>query len=250
MRTMALLYGLLSYTIFFATFLYAMAWVGNLGVPNALDSEPTGGFLVSVAINLSLLTLFAVQHSLMARPVFKEAIKAWIPQPVERSTYVLASSLAMILIFACWQPLGGALWTVTAPSAVIGLYALFFVGWGLVLYATCLISHLDLFGVRQVWLYFRRKEYQPLEFRMPSVYKYVRHPLYVGWLIAFWATPTMTGSHFMFAMITTAYILIAIQLEERDLEQTHGVSYTQYKNEVPMLIPSFTPLPEGSEVSA
>lgn len=236
-RSMILAYGLVAYAIFFGVFLYAIGFIGNLFVPNSLDSAPHSSTVFAIAINLILLSAFAIQHSLMARPFFKRWLTKYIPEPMERSTYVLASNAAMIALFAWWQPLGFEIWTWTDPVAVAAAYTLFFGGWALVFVATCLINHFDLFGVRQVWLYFRGKPYTNLKFTMPGPYKLVRHPLYVGWIMVFWATPTMTAGHLFFALITTIYILVAIQLEERDLTDAHGVAYLAYRNEVPMLIP-------------
>jgi protein-S-isoprenylcysteine O-methyltransferase Ste14 len=236
-RLMVFAYGLISYLIFFGVFLYAIGFIGNLWVPNSLDSQPHSSIGFSLTINLLLLTLFAVQHSLMARPFFKRWLTKYIPEPMERSTYVLASNVAMIALFVGWQPLGFEIWTFTNPAAVVLAYSVFFTGWITVFVATCLINHFDLFGLRQVWLYFRGKPYTQLKFTMPGPYKLVRHPLYVGWILVFWATPTMTAGHLFFALVTTIYILVAIQLEERDLEDVHGVAYVTYRNEVPMLIP-------------
>ena len=235
-RPLVLLYGVVSYAIFFATFLYAIGFVGNLFVPKSIDSSPGMAFVPALLIDLALLAVFAVQHSVMARPAFKRWITRFIPRAAERSTYTLLSSLALIAMFAFWQPLGGVVWDVTDPFASGVLYGLFAFGWGLVLVSTFLINHFDLFGLRQVWLYFRRRPYTPLPFRLPSLYRVVRHPLYVGWLFAFWATPTMTVTHLVFALVTTAYILLAIQWEERDLLDAHP-EYEAYREAVPMLVP-------------
>jgi protein-S-isoprenylcysteine O-methyltransferase Ste14 len=188
-------------------------------------------------MNLGLLVLFAVQHSVMARPAFKRAWKRVVPEPIERSTYVLASSLALILLFWQWRPMGGVVWDVEAPFARLVLYAVCGAGWSTVLVSTFLINHFDLFGLRQTWLYFRAKEYTPIAFRTPGPYRWVRHPLYVGWLLAFWATPTMTAAHLVFALATTGYILTAIQLEEQDLINVYGATYRRYRQRVPMLLP-------------
>ena len=188
-------------------------------------------------VNLLLLGLFAIQHSVMARPAFKRWLTKFVPQPTERSTYVLFSSLMLIALFVHWEPLGGAIWDVQDPVGRITLHGLFAFGWGLVLVSTFLINHFDLFGLRQVWLYLRGREYTPLGFVTPGPYRHVRHPLYIGWLLAFWATPTMTVTHLVFAIATTAYILIAIQLEERDLVEALP-QYDDYRRRVPMLVPS------------
>lgn len=236
-RVMYFLYGVVCYSIFFGTFLYAAGFIGNILVPKSMDSGPQGPLGQALLINAALLGLFAIQHSVMARKGFKEVWTKFIPKPLERSTYVLLSSLCLILLFTQWQPMGGVIWNVQDPVGRIVLYSLFAAGWLLVLLATFLINHFDLFGLRQVWLYLLGKEYTPLKFRKPFLYKFVRHPLYVGWFLAFWATPTMTIAHLVFAIATTAYILIAIQLEERDLIAEHGEAYANYRREVPMLIP-------------
>ena len=230
-------YGVICYAIFFGTFLYAIGFVGNFLVPKSMDAAPVSPLGQALAVNLLLLTLFALQHSIMARPAFKRWWTRYVPEPAERSTYVLFSSLALIALFAFWQPLGGVVWNLTDPTARTILHALFALGWGLVLVATFLINHFDLFGLRQVWLYRRGQDYTHLPFKTPGLYSRVRHPLYVGWLFAFWATPTMTVTHLLFALVTTAYILVAIQLEERDLVKAHGRSYEEYRRQVPMLVP-------------
>lgn len=230
-------YGTLSYLIFFATFLYAIGFIGNFGVPRTLDGTPSGPLAVAFAIDVALLTLFAVQHSVMARKWFKEWWTRFVPKPLERSTYVLFSSLALILMFWQWQPLGGVVWSVEDSFGKLALRGLFAFGWGLVLASTFLINHFDLFGLRQVWLYLLGRPYTRLRFGTPGPYRLVRHPLYVGWLFAFWSTPTMTLAHLLFSIATTAYILIAIQLEERDLVHEHGDAYDSYRRSVPMLVP-------------
>jgi protein-S-isoprenylcysteine O-methyltransferase Ste14 len=237
-RILFFAYGALSYLIFLATFLYAIGFIGNFGVPRTLDGAPTEPLGRAVAINVGLLGLFAVQHSVMARKWFKEAWTRVVPPPVERSTYVLFSSLALLLLFWQWRPLGGEVWSIESPLARAVLWGLFAFGWGLVLVATFLINHFDLFGLRQVWLHLTGRPYTMLPFRTPGPYRLVRHPLYVGWFFAFWMTPTMTLSHLLFAVATTAYILIAIQFEEMDLVRDHGTSYEEYRRSVPMLIPS------------
>ncbi|MGH9883804.1 MAG: methanethiol S-methyltransferase [Pyrinomonadaceae bacterium] len=230
-------YGSLSYLIFLATFLYAIGFIGNFGVPRTLDGAPGGPFVVALAIDVALLTLFAVQHSVMARKWFKDWWTRIVPKPLERSTYVLFSSLALILLFWQWRPLGGVVWSIEDPVGRTVLRGLFAFGWALVLLSTFLINHFDLFGLRQVWLNLLGRPYTTLRFGTPGPYRLVRHPLYVGWLFAFWSTPTMTLAHLLFSIATTAYILIAIQLEERDLVREHGDSYEAYRRSVPMLIP-------------
>ena len=236
-RIAAFTYGLVCYAIFFATFLYAIGFVGNIFVPKSIDAAPTLPFWQALGINLLLLTIFAVQHSVMARQGFKRIWTRIVPVAVERSTYVLFSSLALILLFAFWQPLGGVIWQVENAAGAAALMALCAAGWLLVLVSTYLINHFDLFGLRQVWLYLRGIEYTPVKLATPWAYKQVRHPLYLGFMVAFWATPTMTAAHLLFALMTTGYILVAIQLEERDLIAEHGDGYRDYRKEVGMLIP-------------
>jgi len=235
-RLSIFIYGVVSYAIFFVTYLYAIGFVGNLWVPKSMDSAREVPFLTALFTDLALLGLFAIQHSVMARPAFKRWWTSIVPAAAERSTYVLFSSVALILLFAYWQPLGGAVWAVTSPLGQAAVYAAFAFGWLLVLVSTFLINHFDLFGLRQVWLQLLGKPYTQLKFGTPLFYRYVRHPLYLGWFFAFWATPTMTVTHLVFAIATTAYILIAIQLEERDLVDAHP-EYESYRRSVPMLVP-------------
>lgn len=236
-RIVCFAYGSLSYLIFFSTFLYAIGFIGNFGVPRTLDGAPIGSLAVAFAIDVALLMLFAVQHSVMARKWFKDWWTRLVPKPLERSTYVLFSSVALILLFWQWRPLGGVVWSIEDPVGRIVLRGLFAFGWALVLFSTFLINHFDLFGLRQVWLNLLGRPYTTLRFGTPGPYRLVRHPLYVGWLFAFWSTPTMTLAHLLFSIATTAYILMAIQFEERDLAREHGDSYETYRRSVPMLIP-------------
>ncbi|GJM44191.1 MAG: membrane protein [Gemmatimonadota bacterium] len=236
-RLLALAYGIVCYLIFFGTFLYSIGFLGNFGVPRSIDSAPTAPLGRALLINLSLLGLFAVQHSVMARPAFKRWWTRFVPAPVERSTYVLFSSLALILLFRTWQPMGGVIWAIEGPLGQATALTLYGFGVLLVLVSTFLIHHFDLFGLRQVVLYWQGREYTPLRFNTPGPYSLVRHPLYVGWLFTFWATPTMSAAHFLMAIAITAYILVAIRLEERDLEAEHGQYYADYRSRVPMLIP-------------
>src|SRR2546426_8720848 len=230
-------YGSLSYLIFFGTFLYAIGFIGNFWVPSGLDGVPQGPIATAFAIDAALLTLFATQHSIMARKWFTDRWTRLVPKPIERSTDVLFSSLALILLFWQWRPMGGVVWSVEDPAARIVLRALFGFGWALVLVSTFLINHFDLFGLRQVWLYLRARPYSTLKFATPGPYRIVRHPLYVGWLFAFWMTPTMTLAHMLFAVATTGYILLAIQWEERDLAREHSKDYEEYRRSVPMIVP-------------
>ena len=236
-RICAFIYGIVCYGIFLVTFLYAVGFVGNSIVPRSLDSAANATLTNALALDLSLLGIFGLQHSLMARQWFKDWWTKIVPKPVERSTYVLFSSLCLIALFYFWQPMGIEVWNVENSWIRILLYSLFAFGWLLVLVSTFWINHFDLFGLRQVYLYLIGREYSQLDFTTPALYKIVRHPLYVGWLFAFWAAPTMTLVHLVFALGTTVYILAAIQLEERDLLEFHGQAYAEYRDRVPMLIP-------------
>jgi len=235
-RSLIFLYGIASYLVFFATFLYAVGFIGNVWVPKSLDSPRDIGLGNALAIDLGLLALFAVQHSVMARPAFKRWWTRIIPAAAERSTYVLFSSLALILLFYYWQPLGGSIWSMTSPAGIDTMTALYVAGWALLLYVTFLIDHFDLFGLRQVWFELRGKPCEPVPFVTPWLYRQVRHPLYIGWFLIVWATPSMTVTHALFAGMCTAYILVGIQLEERDLIRFHP-EYAEYRRRVPMLLP-------------
>ena len=236
-RWLILLYGLVCYLMFFGVIVYSILFIGNLGIKNSLDGEPRMALLPAIAIDLMLLILFALQHSGMARQGFKKWLTTYIPEPAERSTYVLFSNLAMILFFVYWQPLAGSVWRIQDPFATGAIYGLYFLGWGLLFASTFAICHFDLFGLRQVWCNFRGQPYVPHEFRIPMLYNIVRHPLYLGWLVIFWATPVMSYSHLFFAIGTTLYVVIAIQMEEKDLISQFGCKYRDYRKRVPMLIP-------------
>jgi protein-S-isoprenylcysteine O-methyltransferase Ste14 len=236
-RVSMLAYGVACYALFFVTFCYAIGFVGNLVVPKGIDATPTVPLWQALLVNAGLLLAFALQHSVMARPGFKRWWTRFVPDAAERSTYVLLSSVAMIALFYYWEPMGGTIWQVTNPFGQAALLTLFVLGYAIVLVATFLINHFDLFGLRQTWLYFRGKPYTSLRFGTPGLYRHVRHPLYVGWLLGFWATPHMTAAHLLFAVLTTVYILIAIWFEERDLMTFHGEEYRAYRKSVPMLIP-------------
>ena len=230
-------YGIISYLVFLAVFIYGIGFIGGFLTPTMLDSPPDGPPYRALLVDLGLLTAFAIQHSGMARPAFKRWWTRIIPDVAERSTYVLLSSLALAALYFLWEPIGGVVWSATpgvARETIIGLYVS---GWALLLYVTFLIDHFDLFGLKQVWRRLCRMTYRAPMFRTPSLYKLVRHPLYIGWLMIFWAAPTMTSAHLVFALATTAYILIAIRWEERDLESAFGQVYADYKSRTPMIVP-------------
>lgn len=236
-RIATFLYGLVCYLIFFVTFLYAIGFVGNLVVPKSIDSGPAVPLVEALLVNTLLLSLFAIQHSVMARQWFKRAWTKIIPQTMERSTYVLLASLVLQLLFWQWRPMRDVIWDVQNPTGRIVLQGLFWMGWGGVLFSTYLIDHFSLFGLRQVYLNLKGLPEEPTSFKTPALYKVVRHPLYLGFVVAFWSTPHMTLGHLFFAAVCTAYILVAIQFEERDLIEFYGDSYRKYRTQVSMLLP-------------
>ena len=236
-RLLALIYGIAAYLLFLVVFLYAIGFVENLLVPQSIDSGVEGAFVPSLLIDAILLGIFAVQHSVMARPGFKRWWTKMVPHSIERSTYVLLSSLALVLLFWQWRPLPSVVWDVKNSLGSLIIWGLFWLGWLIVLTSTFLINHFDLFGLRQVYLNLRNQQYTHLTFKAVGLYKLVRHPIMLGFIIAFWATPHMTVGHLVFAVATTAYIFIALQLEERDLVTYHGDDYNEYKKQVSMLWP-------------
>jgi len=236
-RFIAFLYGFVAYLVFLVTILYAIGFVMGLVVPKTIDTGTDTPAVEAVIVNLLLMTLFAVQHSVMARQGFKAWWTQYVPKPIERSTYVLLASLSLLLLFWQWRPLPAVIWDIQDPDVAATIVTLSFAGWVLVFTSTFLINHFELFGLQQVTHHLADKEPSPQRFRTPLFYKFVRHPLYLGFIIAFWAAPTMTVGHLLFAGVTTLYILLGIALEERDLVALFGDEYRQYKQRVAMLIP-------------
>jgi len=236
-RLIAFLYGLASYLVFFVTFLYAIGFVSGLVVPKTIDSGMAGSMAEAFIVNLLLMSLFAVQHSVMARKQFKQWWTQYVPKSVERSTYVLFASLALVLLFWQWRPMPAVVWQVDNPQIAGAIIGVSFVGWLLVLTSTFLINHFELFGLHQVVNNLAGRDMVQPTFKTPVLYKMVRHPIYLGFIIAFWVAPVMTVGHLLFAAVTTAYIFVGIFLEERDLVELFGGEYQRYRNRVAMVVP-------------
>jgi protein-S-isoprenylcysteine O-methyltransferase Ste14 len=236
-QALAFVYGVLAYVLFLGTFLYAIAFVGNLGVPTSVDSGKPPSTLEALVIDALLLGLFAVQHSVMARYSFKQGWTRVVSWYLERSTFVLAATLALALVLWQWRPIPRIIWDLRGTAVASVLNALFWVGWAILLLSTFLIDHFELFGLEQVWAYVKKREFHRPAFKTPLFYQWVRHPIYLGFVIAFWSAPVMTAGHLLFSIATTAYIFVGIYFEERDLVRAYGDAYLEYKRRVPMLIP-------------
>jgi len=248
-RVLVFLYGVIAYVFFLGVFLYAIGFVGNLMVPKSIDSAVTDPAGTALLINALLLGLFAIQHTIMARPAFKAVLTRLIPPAAERSTFVLATNLVFVLLFWQWRPLGGTVWEIESALGTAILQGFFWLGWGIVLISTFLIDHFDLFGLKQVTRYLLNKEPHQPQFKEHSFYKVVRHPIMLGFIIAFWAAPTMSMGRLLFAALSTAYILVGLTFEERDLIKYHGEKYLQYARRVPMLVPFLKPRRSGATPS-
>jgi methanethiol S-methyltransferase len=236
-RYLTICYGAVAYLLFLVSFSYAIGFVGNIVVPRSVDHGASAPVGMAVLIDVALLGLFAVQHSVMARPAFKRWWTRFVPSSIERSTYVMLASGVLLLLYWQWRTLPFVVWNVNLPVARVALWALFWLGWATVFFSSFMVSHFDLFGLRQVYLAWRGKPYRDLDFRVRYLYRLVRHPLMLGFLIAFWATPTMTAGHLLFSVATTGYILIAVRFEERDLVESVGEQYVAYRRQVPALVP-------------
>lgn len=239
-------YGLIAYCVFFGTILYLIGFVGNFFVPKSIDSGHEGPVGPSIALNLLLIGLFAIQHTIMARPAFKRRWKRIVPEPLERSTFVLFASAILVLLFWQWKPVTAIVWHIENSAAQVTLIGTSLLGWGLLFFSSFLIDHFDLFGLRQVYLYLRGKSYVQPRFVERSLYKVIRHPLMTGVLLGIWATPTMTVGHFVFALGLTAYIALGVIFEERDLLKAHGDSYERYRRRTR----KFLPIPRVPKISA
>jgi methanethiol S-methyltransferase len=236
-RLAFLVYGLVAYLLFVVAFLYAIGFVANLVVPKGIDAGPQSQFATALVIDVGLLLLFAVQHNVMARPRFKEWWTRFVPRPIERSTFVAASSLILLLLYWQWRPIPEVVWRVNNSVGRDLLWALYFIGWVIVLYSSFVIDHFELFGLRQVWSHFYGREEAPAAFSERSLYRWVRHPLMLGFIVAFWSAPTMSLGRLLFAVVTTLWILVAIRIEERDLAHFLGEPYRRYRARTSMLVP-------------
>jgi protein-S-isoprenylcysteine O-methyltransferase Ste14 len=236
-KIIAFLYGIVAYAAFFVTILYAIGFIMGVGVPKDINTGTVTSTAKALVVNLILMSVFAIQHSVMARKSFKQSWTQYVPKPVERSTYVLLSSLTLMLLFWQWRPMPAIVWRIEDPDTAVTIVTISFVGWVVVFTSTFLINHFELFGLHQVTANLAGREIPPPRFRTPLFYNFVRHPLYLGFIIAFWATPEMTVGHLLFAIVTTGYIFVGIFLEERDLTELFGENYRQYKRKVSMLIP-------------
>lgn len=236
-RIISFFYGIIAHAGFLIAFLYLIGFLANFAVPKSIDSGQPEPFGQALLMNVILIGIFGIQHSVMARQGFKRWWVKIVPRHIERSTYVLISDLLVALLIWQWRPMTGVIWDVEHPAGRLVLWALFGAGWLMIVLASFMINHFDLLGTRQVYLHLRGKDYSPLDFKATGFYKYVRHPLMLGWITAFWSTPHMTVGHLVFAVGTTAYILIAIQIEERDLVRFHGEAYEKYRRQVSMLLP-------------
>ena len=252
-RIIRFIYGSVAYIIFLGTFLYAIGFVGNILVPKSIDSGDAGPVGQALLVNILLLSVFAVQHSGMARKGFKRMLAKIADPAIERSTYVLATNMALILMFRLWQPMPEVVWSLQSTAGQAVMYGIFAAGWLIVLLSTFMINHFDLFGMRQVYLHAKGETYKDLGFRTPGFYRYIRHPIQVGFLVAFWATPAMTQGHLLFAAVTAAYIFIAVKMfEEKDLLREHPRKYGDYMDQVSGFIPTGKykePSPSAEKVS-
>jgi protein-S-isoprenylcysteine O-methyltransferase Ste14 len=245
-RWLFFFYGVTSHLLFLATFAWLAVFVGDLVVPKTIDTPSDSPIGTALVIDLALLALFAAQHSIMARPAFKRVWTGIVPQPIERSTYVLFSCVVTWFLMWQWRAMDAIVWQVETPILRAVLWTLFGIGWLLVPAVSMMIDHFDLFGTRQVWLYLRQREYTPLPFRVPLLYKRVHHPLYVAFAIGFWAIPTMTAGHLLFAGVMTGYMALAALIEERDLVTYFGREYEAYRQQVPMFLPRLRRAAGGS----
>lgn len=240
-RIFFLLYGLVAYLLFFAAILYGIGFVADLWVPKGIDGGLITPLPMAIAVNVALLLLFAVQHDVMARPWFKEWWARFVPRPIERSTFVALASLILLFLYWQWRPMPAVVWHISNPTVRGILWVLYFAGWGIVFFSSFVIDHFELFGLKQAWAYFNGKEYVSATFSERSIYRWVRHPLMLGFILAFWSVPTMSQGRLLFAVVTTLWILVAIQIEERDLIAFLGEPYRQYRARTPMLIPFSLP---------